>query len=126
MGDLAREGTVLVTGAAGFVGYHLCERLLGEGCQVVGVDNLNDYYDPRLKRARLERLEGRRGFAFHKLDIADRKAVPELFAEARPGGRREPRGAGGRALLAPEPARLRRREPGGVHQHPGGLPPPPG
>jgi UDP-glucuronate 4-epimerase len=84
MGDLAREGTVLVTGAAGFVGYHLCERLLAEGCRVVGVDSVNDYYDPRLKRARLERLDGRPGFAFRKLDIADRKAVPELFAEVRP------------------------------------------
>jgi UDP-glucuronate 4-epimerase len=84
MGGLAHEGTLLVTGAAGFIGYHLCDRLLREGCRVVGVDNLNDYYDPRLKRARLERLEGRAGFSFQKLSIADRAAVPELFRAVRP------------------------------------------
>ena len=77
-------GTLLVTGAAGFIGYHLCDRLLREGCRVVGVDDLNDYYDPRLKRARLARLEGRAGFSFQKLSIADRAAVPELFRTVRP------------------------------------------
>ena len=77
-------GTLLVTGAAGFIGYHLCDRLLREGCRVVGVDDLNDYYDPRLKRARLARLEGRPGFSFQKLSIADRAAVPELFRTVRP------------------------------------------
>jgi UDP-glucuronate 4-epimerase len=81
---LAHEGTLLVTGAAGFIGYHLCDRLLREGCRVVGVDDLNDYYDPRLKRARLQRLEGRTGFSFRKLSIADRAAVPELFRVVRP------------------------------------------
>ena len=82
--SLAREGTVLVTGAAGFVGYHLTDRLLAEGCRVVGIDNLNDYYDPRLKQARLDRLLGRPGFTFEKLDLADREAIPALFAATRP------------------------------------------
>ena len=54
--SLAHDGTVLLTGVAGFIGYHLADRLLRDGCRVVGVDSMNDYYDPRLKRARLERL----------------------------------------------------------------------
>jgi UDP-glucuronate 4-epimerase len=62
---------VLVTGAAGFIGYHVTARLLDRGEQVVGVDNINDYYDVRLKEARLARLTGRNGFSFHKLDISD-------------------------------------------------------
>ncbi len=70
--------TVLVTGAAGFIGYHVCEALLDRGESVVGVDDLNDYYDPALKRARLSRLEGREGFSFHKLNIADREAMLAL------------------------------------------------
>jgi UDP-glucuronate 4-epimerase len=82
--SLAHEGAVLLTGAAGFIGYHLGERLLREGCRVVGVDSLNDYYDPRLKRARLDRLLGRPGFAFERIDLADRAAVPALFAATRP------------------------------------------
>jgi UDP-glucuronate 4-epimerase len=82
--SLVHEGPVLVTGAAGFIGFHLADRLLRDGCRVVAVDNLNDYYDPRLKRARLERLLGRPGFTFHKVDLADRSAMPELFASVRP------------------------------------------
>ena len=70
---------VLVTGAAGFIGYHVCEALLGRGERVVGVDNLNDYYDPALKQARLDRLTGRNGFSFHKLNIAEREGLFELF-----------------------------------------------
>ena len=81
---LTHEGTVLVTGAAGFIGFHLADRLLREGCRVVGVDNLNDYYDPRLKRARLERLQGRAGFAFTHLDLADRAGTAALFESIRP------------------------------------------
>src|SRR3954447_19157013 len=81
---LAHDGTILLTGAAGFIGYHLADRLLGEGCRVVGVDSLNDYYDPRLKRARLDRLLGRAGFTFERLDLADRDATPALFAATRP------------------------------------------
>jgi UDP-glucuronate 4-epimerase len=74
---------ILVTGAAGFLGYHLAARLLSDGGLVTGVDNLNSYYDSRLKRARLDRLEGRAGFDFQRLDLADRTATDALF------GRRE-------------------------------------
>jgi UDP-glucuronate 4-epimerase len=74
----------LVTGAAGFIGYHTAERLLARGDQVLGVDNLNDYYDVRLKEARLERLTRHPGFRFHRLDIADRAAMERLFAAEKP------------------------------------------
>lgn len=72
--------TVLVTGAAGFIGYHLCEALLARGETVIGVDEINAYYDPALKEARRARLEGRPGFRFEKLSIADRGAVEALMA----------------------------------------------
>lgn len=72
--------TVLVTGAAGFIGYHLCEALLARGETVIGVDEINAYYDPALKEARLARLEVRPGFRFEKLSIADRGAVEALMA----------------------------------------------
>ena len=76
-------GRILVTGAAGFIGYHLCGRLLARGDGVLGVDNLNTYYDVGLKRARLAQLEGRRHFRFQRLDLADREAMAALFqAEA--------------------------------------------
>ena len=73
----------LVTGAAGFIGYHLCERLLARGEEVVGIDNLNNYYDVRLKQARLERLEASEGFRFEKLDLADREGMARLFQRER-------------------------------------------
>lgn len=76
--------SVLVTGAAGFVGLHVCRRLLRDGHRVVGVDNLNDYYDPAIKRARLEQLHAARSFRFERLDIADAAGVAALFAETRP------------------------------------------
>lgn len=72
---------VLVTGAAGFIGYYVAHALLGRGETVVGIDNLNDYYDVGLKEARLARLDGRPGFSFRRLDIADRDAISGLFAE---------------------------------------------
>ena len=81
---LAHSGPVLVTGAAGFIGYHVAERLLGEGCRVVGLDNLNPYYDVRLKEARLARLRSRSGFRFARLDLADREGMAELFRVERP------------------------------------------
>jgi UDP-glucuronate 4-epimerase len=74
---------VLVTGAAGFVGFHVAERLLSLGRQVVGLDNVNDYYDPRLKEARLEILRRHSSFIFAKLELADRTATKALFEQHR-------------------------------------------
>ncbi|MBT3764506.1 MAG: SDR family NAD(P)-dependent oxidoreductase [Rhodospirillaceae bacterium] len=72
--------TVLVTGAAGFIGYHTCKALLEAGRHVIGIDNLNDYYEVSLKQARLAQLQEAKGFEFTKLDIADRDAVAALVA----------------------------------------------
>lgn len=71
----------LVTGSAGFIGFHVARRLLQEGKSVLGVDNLNDYYDPGLKRARLAQLGEHRGFHFLRADIADRARMERLFTE---------------------------------------------
>jgi UDP-glucuronate 4-epimerase len=70
---------VLVTGAAGFIGMHVSERLLRDGCEVVGVDSLDTYYDPALKAARLARLQATPGFSFERLDVADPAATATLF-----------------------------------------------
>jgi UDP-glucuronate 4-epimerase len=75
---------IFVTGAAGFIGYHVAERLLARGDDVVGIDNLNDYYDVTLKEARLERLHQKGGFRFRRVDVADVEAMRALFAEYRP------------------------------------------
>ena len=75
--------TVLVTGAAGFIGFHLVRRLLSDGRTVVGIDNINDYYDPRLKEARLDLLKADPKFAFVKLDLADRAETKALFERHR-------------------------------------------
>ncbi|WP_241723217.1 NAD-dependent epimerase [Raoultella sp. HC6] len=72
----------LVTGAAGFIGFHTCKRLLEAGHQVVGIDNMNDYYDVNLKQARLDLLQSSL-FSFHKVDLADRQGIAELFAEEK-------------------------------------------
>ena len=76
---------VLVTGAAGFIGMHVSRRLIDRGVEVVGIDDLNDYYDPSLKRARLATLDGAPNFSFTKMDVADRAAMAALF-EAQVGG----------------------------------------
>lgn len=77
----------LVTGAAGFIGFYLCKRLLERGETVIGIDNINDYYDPTLKHARLAQLAGEKNaqnFEFIKLDLADRTGMAELFAHHQP------------------------------------------
>ena len=74
---------ILVTGAAGFIGYHTARKLLERGDEVVGLDNLNEYYDVSLKLARLERLKALPGFEFVRLDLVDREGMARLFAEGR-------------------------------------------
>lgn len=71
---------ILLTGAAGFIGFHVAQALLARGEEVIGLDNLNDYYDPRLKHARLEQLQALKGFRFHKVDIAEPEAVRDATA----------------------------------------------
>jgi len=75
---------ILVTGAAGFIGFHVAARLLDQGDEVIGLDNLNDYYDIGLKRARLDQLLGNPAFAFHQLDVAAREEMQRLFRSERP------------------------------------------
>src|SRR3954466_14238002 len=75
--------SVLVTGAAGFIGFHVSRALLARGDAVVAIDNLNDYYDVALKRARLAQLEGQDGFVFHRADIADRTAIAAMVERHR-------------------------------------------
>src|ERR1700742_4848823 len=75
---------ILVTGTAGFIGSPLALKLLAGGDEVIGLDNLNDYYDVSLKKARLARFEGRSGYTHIHADLADRAAMEKLFAEHRP------------------------------------------
>jgi len=75
------KNSILVTGAAGFIGFHLSMRLLADGYMVVGLDNLNNYYDVRLKEARLERLKAFDNFRFVRLDLADKEGMERLFAD---------------------------------------------
>ena len=77
------DQAILVTGAAGFIGFHVARQLLAEGRPVVGLDNLNSYYDPTLKQARLALLQGQSGFSFVHADLADREAMAALFARHR-------------------------------------------
>ncbi|MBR1249294.1 NAD-dependent epimerase [Bradyrhizobium sp. AUGA SZCCT0169] len=77
------DQAILVTGAAGFVGFHVARRLLAEGRTVMGVDNLNAYYEPALKQARLDILRGEQGFMFERVDLADRASMAALFAQHR-------------------------------------------
>lgn len=84
MSSTSRKQRILLTGIAGFIGYHAAKRLLARGDEVVGVDNLSDYYDVSLKMARLAQLEGHPNLKFIKLDIADREGLSNLFAEVGP------------------------------------------
>ena len=112
---------VLVTGAAGFIGSHVCMRLLARGDAVVGIDNLNDYYDPALKEARLARFVARAVHAGPR-----RRGGPREHGRGVRGGtlpaRRAPRRPGGRALLDRQPAGLHRHQHRRLHQHPRRLP----
>jgi len=80
---LTQMRKVLVTGAAGFIGFHLSNRLISRGEDVIGLDNLNDYYDVNLKHARLKQLEGHANFRFIKEDIADRESIAKLFTKEK-------------------------------------------
>jgi UDP-glucuronate 4-epimerase len=75
---------ILVTGAAGFIGFHLSKSLLDDGFEVLGIDNINDYYDPNLKYARLEQLKPNKNFTFEKIDIADRESLTKAFIDFKP------------------------------------------
>ncbi len=75
---------ILVTGAAGFIGFHLCKSLLDYDNEILGIDNLNDYYDPNLKLARLEQLKPLENFKFEKIDIADRESLTQSFQSFKP------------------------------------------
>jgi UDP-glucuronate 4-epimerase len=75
---------VLLTGAAGFIGFHVAQRLLADGHHVLGLDNLNAYYDPTLKQARLDQLTPHAAFTFERLDVSDRAGMAELFRRHRP------------------------------------------
>src|ERR1700731_973207 len=77
------DQAILVTGAAGFVGFHVARELLAQGRDVVGLDSLNNYYDPALKQARLNILRGHPRFSFVLIDLADRAALAALFARHR-------------------------------------------
>lgn len=75
---------LLITGAAGFIGFHLSKKLLDDSCQIIGIDNLNDYYDPSLKQSRLEILGKYNNFNFHKVNLKDKAAVDKIFETYQP------------------------------------------
>ena len=79
--QLDKNKIYFITGAAGFIGFHLSRRLLKEGCTVIGLDNLNDYYDVNLKKARLDILEKEDRFTFVYADLQDRQAMDKIFEE---------------------------------------------
>jgi len=106
---------ILVTGCAGFIGWKVCEFLLADGHTVIGVDNLNDAYDVRLKHWRLAQLEGKPGFTFHRLDICDREALRRLFEQGSRGAEEQ----GGSAEFTPAPLPPSSLAP----QHPGTFAP---
>ncbi len=81
---MSSASTILVTGSAGFIGFHLTKKLLSQGYSVLGVDNMNDYYDVELKKSRLKILQNEPGFSFTQADLADRAAINAAFASSSP------------------------------------------
>ncbi len=81
---MAEMKKILITGAAGFIGSNLAEYWLEKGAEVIGIDNLNDYYDVKLKQARLQKLESYKNFLFSKADIADMDVMRKIFKEKEP------------------------------------------
>lgn len=75
---------ILLTGAAGFIGFHLSKRLLDEGYSIIGIDNLNDYYDVNLKKSRLDILQSNKHFTFKKVSLEDRDSIKMLFEQYHP------------------------------------------
>ena len=75
---------ILITGVAGFIGFHLSKSILNDGYEVLGIDNINDYYDPNLKLARLDQLKPYKNFTFNKVDIADRESITRSFQQFKP------------------------------------------
>lgn len=78
---MAEKRSILITGAAGFIGFHLSKKLCSLGYAVTGIDNLNDYYDVNLKHARLNQLKSLSGFTFHQIELTDKKEIDQLFAK---------------------------------------------
>jgi UDP-glucuronate 4-epimerase len=76
---MVKKPNVLITGSAGFIGFHLTQKLIEQGYSVIGIDNMNDYYDVNLKKNRLSILEGLKNFSFYNIDLTDRKNLNELF-----------------------------------------------
>ncbi len=79
-----KSETIIVTGAAGFIGFHVSRKLLDQGHQVIGIDSLNDYYEVSLKKARLAELQGIDGFRYEKLDLGDAAKTTKLFGKVQP------------------------------------------
>ena len=113
---------ILVTGAAGFIGYHLSRRLAARGDAVIGVDNLNDYYDVRLKENRLRQLEELPSFVFRRLDLADATGLRAALRERAVRRSRQSGRPGRRPLFDHQSASLRQQQPDRLHQCAGGLP----
>lgn len=82
--DLDPSKTYLITGGEGFIGFFLSKKLLEQGCRVVGIDNMNDYYDVNLKDSRLKQLAGYDRYTFIKGDISDKDTITKVFAEYKP------------------------------------------
>ena len=100
------DETILLTGAAGFIGWETAKKLLAGGKRVLGVDNLNDYYDVRLKEYRLEDLKGHEKFSFYQADIEDLQALDGIFRGNRIDADHQPRGEGRGKVQHRKPFRL--------------------